>query len=620
MSTENNPSDSLLCCLCLNDLPMETSKITRFTCCGSGVHTGCHDELNHSPTDKNNTCPKCRAKSPIAGSKEEIQRLRQWVEKKKVWAMCALGDRYKHGQSVTQSHEKAVALYTLAAEQGCASAQLNLGVMYKDGTGVQASDTKAVALYTLAAEQGNVGAQLNLGGMYKDGAGVTQSDTKAAQLYQRAAEQGDASARFNLGTMYRNGTGVEQSKEKALELYQLAAEQRHAGAMVQLGVVYVQGQDVDQSIPLAREWWMKAAKQGDEVAVQNLQHLQRLEASDGKKDTPTTPQQLKVGFLSLCYSMALLLQHPWTLVTSSMRFAMLAALVYVGSTCLWYLLWPLITLVETVTSVQVATQESLLRTCAGLICVVCQHISPRCFKSALFSQTLATVLPPEKAQQMEASKILYPLRAAVFSLLTKMCGAMLIAGLLLPILVVSAPMTLLGGSIAMVPALALMLACLMSTVVLGGSGLLWRYCVKPFSMLCKAVEYVSLPLLMVVGVGVYVASRWGGYEFTVVQLFLQAVNAATTFHFSVLLTESLMAPLVIRVDTQEMTAFLHRYRFVLFGFGVLPYLMLQRWPLWALVCMEMMQGAAGVLVGRLLQFEGSEGFFLVGGGEGEVEG
>ena len=44
--------------------------------------------------------------------------------------------------------------YTLAAEQGHASAQYNLGFMYNNGRGVPQDDKTAVKWHTLAAEQG----------------------------------------------------------------------------------------------------------------------------------------------------------------------------------------------------------------------------------------------------------------------------------------------------------------------------------------------------------------------------------------------------------------------------------------------------------------------------------
>ena len=47
-SKKDNP-ESLLCCLWLDELPMDLTKITRFTCCGSGVHHKCADDFRNSP-------------------------------------------------------------------------------------------------------------------------------------------------------------------------------------------------------------------------------------------------------------------------------------------------------------------------------------------------------------------------------------------------------------------------------------------------------------------------------------------------------------------------------------------------------------------------------------------
>jgi TPR repeat protein len=58
-----------------------------------------------------------------AGSKKDIERLRVWVKKGKVWAMGMLADRYKDGVGVKQSNKKAIELYETAAKRGNASAQ-----------------------------------------------------------------------------------------------------------------------------------------------------------------------------------------------------------------------------------------------------------------------------------------------------------------------------------------------------------------------------------------------------------------------------------------------------------------------------------------------------------------
>ena len=58
--------------------------------------------------------------------------------------MFDLGTMYYHGQGVNQSYERAVALFTMAADLGHASAQYNLGVMCRDGRGVEHSFERAI--------------------------------------------------------------------------------------------------------------------------------------------------------------------------------------------------------------------------------------------------------------------------------------------------------------------------------------------------------------------------------------------------------------------------------------------------------------------------------------------
>jgi TPR repeat protein len=69
---------------------------------------------------------------------------------------------YSQGKGVAQSYEKAVELYTLAAEGGNANARYHLGVMYSKGKGVAQSSEKAAELLTLAVNQGHEGAIADL--------------------------------------------------------------------------------------------------------------------------------------------------------------------------------------------------------------------------------------------------------------------------------------------------------------------------------------------------------------------------------------------------------------------------------------------------------------------------
>ena len=85
-------------------------------------------------------------------------------------------------------------LINKSAELGYAQALTDLGNLYCGG-GINISQDydKAIELFTKAAEQGFPIAQIYLGKMYENGWGVEQDMNKAKKLYDKAERQG-----FNL--------------------------------------------------------------------------------------------------------------------------------------------------------------------------------------------------------------------------------------------------------------------------------------------------------------------------------------------------------------------------------------------------------------------------------------
>ena len=63
--------------------------------------------------------------------------------------------------------KEAIRLWTLAADQGDASAQYILGLCYKNGEGVEKDLKEAVRWFRLAAEKGNNNAKMGLAGIKK---------------------------------------------------------------------------------------------------------------------------------------------------------------------------------------------------------------------------------------------------------------------------------------------------------------------------------------------------------------------------------------------------------------------------------------------------------------------
>jgi len=184
-----------VCPVCIEVLQKDTHKFLRNLCCGKGIHKWCSEGIQVSSLshEQKNTCPLCRTKYPES-DKDEIKQLCPWVEKGKAWAQCMLGQKYRDGEGVEQSYQRAAELYELAARQGHASAQYALGVLYQHGQGVDQSYERAKEYYEAAARQGVVNAQYNLGALYANGHGVEQSFETARAWWMRAAEQGEQSA------------------------------------------------------------------------------------------------------------------------------------------------------------------------------------------------------------------------------------------------------------------------------------------------------------------------------------------------------------------------------------------------------------------------------------------
>ena len=283
------------------------------------------------PDNLKRRCHECR-KPSSQSDEEEIERLREWLDKDKAWAQNLMAQVYRDGtQSIKQSYVMARLLFEKAAKQGDANAMHDLGVLYRNGKGVVQSFTKAAEYFTMAAEQGDLDAMHNLAHLYQEGQGVAQSYTKATELYTMAAEQGHVDAMTSVGVLYIQGKGVDQSNEVAREWWTKAANEGQEGAlinlkqlddqegkpstaikdelyaslmaatqgvvraMVHLGTMYNQGRGVVQSTMKARKWWTKAAHEGDQGAIRNLKKLDEL-----KRRSTTTASSPRPVCCSSC--------------------------------------------------------------------------------------------------------------------------------------------------------------------------------------------------------------------------------------------------------------------------------------------------------------------------------
>jgi hypothetical protein len=144
-----------VCCICLDELSMDTSKLMRYTCCGKTCCLGCDKNVMKStmPDDLKYRCHQCRKPSPTP--EEAVERLREWVDKGEAWAQSMMAQWYHNGKyGLKQSYVMAAMLFEKAVAQGDPEAMYNLACLYRDGQGVEQSYNKTTELIIMALDQG----------------------------------------------------------------------------------------------------------------------------------------------------------------------------------------------------------------------------------------------------------------------------------------------------------------------------------------------------------------------------------------------------------------------------------------------------------------------------------
>lgn len=188
----------------------------------------------------------------------------------------ALGMKYKQGDGVEKSNERAVEQFKIAAELGHVHAQLLLGSYYY----MKNDCVEAAKWLQMAADLGNAEAMFNLGVFYTEGTGVEQDMPKAVEFFRRAAKRQHADARYAYADCLSQGIGVEKNDQEAFRWFQAAAEQKHTDAIYRLAQCYENGTGTQQDYKQARELYDAACKQGHRGAAQALVMLQLKEMGE----------------------------------------------------------------------------------------------------------------------------------------------------------------------------------------------------------------------------------------------------------------------------------------------------------------------------------------------------
>lgn len=210
-------------------------------------------------------------------------------------SQARLGALYESGSEVPQDLVKAAGWYREAALQGHAAAQSGLGSLYFMGQGGLPADTaEAHKWLGLAARQGDPRGQNNLGALLE----MQGHTDRAYDLFLAAAEQGFAAGERNVGRLHFSGEGARRDHREAYQWYERAALQDDATSQTQLGYMLSQGLGVEADFEQAMTWYERAAAQGDTTARRNMEILERQrdarEAVAGL-DLTLRPSQLENG-------------------------------------------------------------------------------------------------------------------------------------------------------------------------------------------------------------------------------------------------------------------------------------------------------------------------------------
>jgi len=115
---------------------------------------------------------------------------------------------------------RAMGLLEASAAEGYTPAQVLLAEILDKAE----EDGRAFELYTAAAANGSAAAELGLGGMYASGEGVERDYDEARMWITRSAEQGHGPAMVLLAVAYQQGKlGLEVDPDKAKEWLEKAA-------------------------------------------------------------------------------------------------------------------------------------------------------------------------------------------------------------------------------------------------------------------------------------------------------------------------------------------------------------------------------------------------------------
>ena len=207
------------CPICTLPIPLSVKEHAVVSyCCMKMICDGCYFAAQEKGMKG---CPFCRTPLPDKDA-YVLAMIQARVKKKDPVAIEFLGDVYRQGQhGVQKDMQKAVNLYTEAAELGSISALYTLGLMHGNGEGVRQDEAKGAEFYKKAAMQGHAESRHKLG-CYE---GLKGNYDRAVKHCLISAKMGLQSSTGLIKQLFVMGLATKEQYAEALKGFQDAVEE-----------------------------------------------------------------------------------------------------------------------------------------------------------------------------------------------------------------------------------------------------------------------------------------------------------------------------------------------------------------------------------------------------------
>ena len=181
-----------------------------YSCCGKSICSGCVHSFHES--GNNGNCPFCKSEIDKTDG-ESVEELMKRVEANDAGSIYLLGSNYYHGQlGLQQDRERAIELWTQAADLGSTKSYSQLGAYYRAEGG---DSKKSKFHYEAAAMAGHENARSKLGCME----GRSRNIEQAVKHWVIAASAGEYDAMHNLTKNFEQGWVSRDTIDSTLTAY-----------------------------------------------------------------------------------------------------------------------------------------------------------------------------------------------------------------------------------------------------------------------------------------------------------------------------------------------------------------------------------------------------------------